>query len=130
MFKKLRSNKKLRYAAYVILIWVAIHITYITIDGLRDYNGSADVAVVLGNTVYGPGNLSPWMKGRADAALKFYKETRVKKIFASGGISRPEDGGYPEGTAIKEYLVEQGVPDDDVIADNAGKNTFLTAKTT
>ena len=126
--KKIRITKKVRIAVGVLLFWTCAHVIYITIDGIPDYKGSADVAVVLGNRVFADGSLSSWLQGRTDEALKLYREKRVKKIFASGGISTPENGGYPEGTAMKEYLVKHGVPADDVIADNSGSNTYWTAK--
>ena len=74
--------------------------------------------------MYADGHLSSWLQGRVDAALKLYREKRVKKIFASGGISKNKDGNYPEGDAMKRYLVTQGVPAADVIADNEDKIHF------
>jgi vancomycin permeability regulator SanA len=111
-----------------LLVWILIHIIYITIDGLRDYSGKADIAIIPGNRVYADGNLSAWLQGRVDKALELYKEGRVKKIFASGGISSREDRYYPEGDAMKNYLVAHGVAAADIVADNYGQNTFLTAK--
>lgn len=111
-----------------ISIWLIIHSAYITYDGLNDYKGKADVAVVLGNHVYADGSLSSWLQGRVDKALELYKDGRVKKIFVSGGISKKEDGGYPEGDAMRNYLIRKGVASTDIIADNAGINTFYTAK--
>ena len=111
-----------------ISIWIIIHSAYITYDGLNDYKGKADVAVVLGNRVFADGSLSSWLQGRVDKALELYKEGQVKKIFVSGGISTKEDGGYPEGDAMRNYLIQKGVAANDIITDNAGINTFYTAK--
>ena len=111
-----------------ISIWIIIHSAYITYDGLNDFNGKADVAVVLGNRVFADGSLSPWLQGRVDKALELYNHGRVKKIFVSGGISTKEDGGYPEGDAMRNYLIQKAVPANDIITDNAGINTFYTAK--
>ena len=113
----------------LLLLWLLVHITYITIDGLTDKNDRGDVAIILGNAVYPDGSLSPWLKGRVDAALDLYRQGKVKKIFASGGIGMDKiENGYPEGDAMKKYLVAHGVPGNDVIADNYGRNTYLTAK--
>ena len=113
----------------LFVLWIAGHIIYITIDGLNDRADKADVAIILGNAVHPDGTLSPWLKGRVDAALKLYREGRIKKIFASGGIAMSADEyGYPEGDAMKKYLVAHGVPAADIIADNEGRNTYLTAK--
>lgn len=121
-------NKWLKRIVIVLLLWIVVHVAWITIDGMRDNCTQADVAIILGNTVFHNYRLSSWLQGRVDVALQLYKQGKVKKIFASGGISRPEDGGCPEGDAMKKYLVAHGVPAGDVIADNKGQNTYLTAK--
>ena len=108
--------------------WIMIHAAYITLDGMNDFKGNADVAVVLGNRVFADGSLSTWLKGRVDKSLELYKEHRVKKIFVSGGISTKKDGGYPEGDAMRDFLIKNGVPASDIITDNAGINTYYTAK--
>jgi len=122
------KRKWLKRVVIIGLLWLVAHITSITIDGLNDNYTHADVAIILGNTVFCGKGLSPWLKGRVDKALELYRKGRVKKIFASGGISRPEDGGCPEGEAMRQYLIDKGVPPGDVIADNLGQNTYLTAK--
>ena len=116
-----------RIAAF-FLIWIIIHAIVISIQGLNDNYTKADVAIILGNRVYEDGSLSTWLQGRVDKALKLYREGKVKIIFASGGISTKENGGYPEGDAMKHYLVQHGVPDSVIVSDNYGQNTYLTAK--
>jgi vancomycin permeability regulator SanA len=126
--KRFFCNKWLRWTLGLLACWLLLHLIYISIDGLHDNYSKADVAIILGNRVYRDGSLSSWLKGRVDKALALYKEGQVKLIFASSGISTKEDGGYPEGDAIKKYLVAHGVPEQDVVADNLGQNTYLTAK--
>lgn len=133
MLKKIKwrfSRPWFKRMAVFLLAWISIHIIYITIDGLRQYKGNADVAIILGNRVFENDSLSSWLQGRVDAALDLYKAGRVKKIYASGGISKNDNDEplYPEGDAMRKYLLLHGVPAADVIADNEGQNTFLTAK--
>lgn len=108
------------------IAWFLIHAIFITIDGLNDSDGKGDVAIVLGNRVFSDGTLASWTQGRVDKALELFKEGKVRKIFVSGGLGVEDH--YPEGKAMKEYLVKHGVPDSLVIADNGGLNTYLTAK--
>src|SRR6476620_7461744 len=117
MLRKIHINKRWKYIIGVLLIWITVHVAYISIEGLHDFEGKADVAVILGNRVFADGTLSDWLKGRTDAALQLYQQKRIKKIYASGGISENDDGDYPEGTAMKQYLVKRGVPTADVIVD-------------
>ena len=131
MFQKNSKRKRsqwIRAITGLLLCWLVIHLLYICIDGLNDYKGRADVAIILGNHVYADGHLSTWLQGRVDKALLLYRQARVKKIYASGGFSKNDEGDYPEGDAMKAYLVAHGVPAEDVIADNEGRNTFLTGK--
>lgn len=126
--KRVVANAWVKRITVFLFASVIIHITYISIDGNRNYHGRADVAIILGNHVYADGRLSPWLKGRVDKALDLYRQGRVKKIFASGGISENPEGNYPEADAMKAYLVAKGVPAADIIADNQGINTYCTAK--
>lgn len=109
----------------LIFIWMVVHSTWAAIVGLRDFKGNADVAVVLGNEAFADGSLSPWLKGRVDAALTLYRNQQVKKIFVSGGIG---DSEFPEGDAMRNYLLQHGVPASDIFTDNEGNNSYLTAK--
>lgn len=118
-------SKVFRRSLLLVFIWMVIHCSWAAIVGLRDFKGNADVAIVLGNTVYRDGSLSPWLKGRVDAALTLYRNKQVRKIMVSGGTG---DSGYPEGDAMRDYLLQQGVPSGDIFTDNEGANSYLTAK--
>ena len=121
------SRKLLRWLTRIFLLWLIIHLMYITIDGLLDYKGSADMAVVLGNRVEADTTLSPVLQGRVDKALLLYRQGRVKWIMVSGGVGA-ESTHVPEGMAMKRYLTGKGVPADRIIEDNEGENTYFTAK--
>ena len=124
---KTRVAKRWRIVAGVLLGWLFLHMIYITIDGLCGYSGSADMAIVLGNLVEANGSLSPVLRGRVDRALALYQQGRVARIMVSGGMGL-QAGRYPEGLAMKQYLVARGVPADRIVEDNHGENTYLTAK--
>lgn len=129
MSSRIRRRSGWRIVVGIIALWISCHLLYITIDGLCSYQGHADIAVVLGNKVYCDGSLSPVLQGRVDEALDLYKKGRVPRIMVSGGKGvEPTDCHYPEGTAMKAYLVRHGVPADRIIEDNDGWNTYLTAK--
>lgn len=119
--------KKWRIIVGILAAWIVVHVVYITVDGLWGYSGSADMAVVLGNRVDSDGSLSPVLRGRVDRALALYREGRVARIMVSGGMGL-QAGRYPEGLAMKQYLVTRGVPADRIVEDNHGENTYLTAK--
>ena len=122
-------RKGLRIAGLLLGIWILGQLIYVCVDGFRDYTGTADIAIVLGNRVNADSTLSPVLKGRVDRALELYRDRKVARIMVSGGLGKGEGmGGVPEGMAMKRYLVAHGVPADKVIEDNEGENTYLTAK--
>jgi uncharacterized SAM-binding protein YcdF (DUF218 family) len=106
MTKRNKVFRFFRLLFWIGISWFLLHAIFITIDGLNDSEGSGDVAIVLGNRVFEDGTLASWTQ--------------------SGGLGVEDH--YPEGKAMKEYLVRNGVPDSAVIADNGGANTYLTAK--
>jgi len=126
-FQKIKffKSRKLKIAIGVFIFWLLLHSAYVIYDGLHNYSGKADAAIVFGNSVFADSSLSPWLQGRVDAALQLYKEGRIKKIFVSGGKG---EYGVHEGDAMKKYLLEKNVSANDIIADNYGSNSYRTAK--
>lgn len=118
-----------RTVLFFLAALVLIHLLYVCLDGLHDYRGNADIAIVLGNRVDPDSSLSPVLQGRVDRALRLFQEGKVSRIMVSGGRGKAEGmGGVPEGMAMKRYLVAHGVPANLIIEDNDGENTYLTAK--
>lgn len=122
---KIFKGRKLKISLCLFALWFLLHAAYVIYDGLHDYSGNADVAIVFGNSVFADSSLSPWLQGRVDAAWKLYNTGRVKKIFVSGGKG---EYGVHEGEAMEKYLVAKNIPAHDIISDNKGNNSYLTAK--
>lgn len=110
----------------LLFCWFIIHLIVITIDGFNDKIQKADVAVVLGNKVYEQGP-SKRLQGRLDRAVEIYQQKMVDKIVVSGGI---EPEGFNEAIIMKDYLMRQAVLEEDIILDQNGYNTYLTALNT
>lgn len=84
---------------------------------------SAQVAIILGARV-GPGDRpSPMLADRLETGLELYRLGKVKKLLLSG------DHGtipYDEVKAMRTYVTERGVAEEDVFTDHAGFSTFET----
>jgi vancomycin permeability regulator SanA len=117
--------KYVRAIFALIAIWVTIHLTYTIIDGLRDNGRPADAALILGTKVNEDGTLSARLAKRLDCGLNLYKTGRVKKLVVSGGLGKE---GFYEGDKMRDYLVQNGVSDTNIIVDNNGNNTLLSVK--
>ena len=108
----------------ILATWFFIHCGYLLVDGFNSPIDKSDVAVVLGNKVEPNGQPSPRLKARLDAALELFQQGKTNNIIVSGGHGKE---GFYEADKMKEYLVEQGVPDSLIIVDNKGDNTLKTA---
>ncbi len=97
----------------------------LVVDGLRDEIGHADLLVVLGNKVERDGTVSPRLLGRLQRAADLYRKGLAPKILVSGGIGIE---GFDEAVAMRDWLLKQGVPDNAIVLDQDGYDTFRTAR--
>lgn len=97
----------------------------IVADGLSDDIHTADVAIVLGNTVESDGRPSARLQARLDKAVELYRQGAFPYVIVSGGIGIE---GFDEAEIMKRYLVSQGLPEDSIVADTKGATTYHTAR--
>ena len=81
------------------------------------------VGVVLGAQVYPDGVPSPFLAARLEVALRLYRAGRVQRLIVSGDNAAPE---YDEPLAMRRYLLDAGVPEQDVSEDPDGYDTYET----
>ena len=103
----------------------ALAMIVLVLFGLCDDPGEAEVGLVLGNTVEVDGNVSTRLQARLDKALAFRHLGYLDSVIVSGGI---DAAGHDEAAAMRDYLVAHGVPEDKVIVDNRGINTYESAR--
>lgn len=120
-------KRKLVLAALVLIAIPILVLAALVLAGLNDHPGHADTALVLGNTVNPDGTPSPRLKARLDKAVALYREGYFPKIIVSGATGKE---GVPEGTAMKKYLVQAGIPEPAIVVDDQGVDTFASAKNT
>lgn len=104
---------------------VLVAATLIIVDGLTDDVHHSDVAVVLGSKVNRDGSASPRLAARLSKARDLHRDGMVAAIIVSGGTGKE---GVPEGSAMKQWLVGQGVPEAAILVDDAGVDTMATAR--
>ncbi|MFJ5117253.1 vancomycin high temperature exclusion protein [Kitasatospora sp. NPDC088548] len=81
---------------------------------------TAPVAVVFGAGLF-DGKPSPYLAHRLDAAVDLYRLQKVQAILVTGDNGRDS---YDETDAMRQYLVEHGVPQVRVVGDYAGFETW------
>lgn len=79
-----------------------------------------DVAIVLGAGLRPDGTPSTYLRRRLDAAAELYARGTVDVILVSGDNSTTQ---HDEPTAMRDWLVGLGVPEDRVVRDFAGLDT-------
>jgi SanA protein len=83
----------------------------------------AYTGIVLGASVKPDKSLSLILQDRVDAALLAYENKKFKKFLLSGDHG---EKNYDEVNAMKNYLNNKGVPDEDIFLDHAGFDTYDT----
>lgn len=82
-----------------------------------------EVALVLGAGLRPDGTPSTFLRRRLDAAAELYAAGAVQVILVSGDNREP---GHDEPTAMRNWLIDQGVPAHVVVRDFAGLDTHDT----
>ncbi len=90
---------------------------------VNDVPNENRVAIVLGAKVWDGGVPSFVLEDRIITAVELYKAGKVKKLLMSGDNPTKE---YDEPTAMKNYAIKLGVPENDIVLDFAGRRTYDT----
>ncbi len=80
----------------------------------------SDVALVLGASIY-QGKPSPVLERRAAKAVELYKAGHVDHILVTGDNG---EEAVDEVTPVRKYLLEMGIPAEDIFLDHAGFDTY------
>lgn len=111
----------------IIVLFSIFLIIFISIEGVIIYNGhhynkeKPDYVMVLGAGLRGS-KLSLSLVDRLDTAIEFNRIYPDVKIIVSGGQGKGED--ISEASAMKNYLVDNGVSEDLIICEDKSTNTY------
>ena len=90
-----------------------------------------DCIIILGCQIKKDGTLTKLLKGRVDRAIEFSKMQKEKTgkdiIFVPSG-GKGNDEVISESQAMKNYLIEQGIKEDNILIEDKSKNTFENIK--
>ncbi len=88
-----------------------------------DVSGQWQVVIVPGASVLRSGVPSDVLADRLLTALELYQADKVEKFLLSG-----DDGqdGYDEVSSMRDFLLDRGVPGQDIFLDHAGFDTYDT----
>ena len=90
-----------------------------------------DFIIILGCQIKKDGSLTNLLKGRVDRAIEFSKMQKEKTgkdiIFVPSG-GKGNDEIISEAQAMKNYLIEQGIKEENIIMEDKSNNTFENIK--
>jgi SanA protein len=81
------------------------------------------VAIVFGAGLLHDGSAGPVLRDRVETAVQLYQQGKVEKLLMSGDNRFVE---YNEPEAMRQYALDLGVPNRDIVLDYAGRRTYDT----
>ncbi len=126
VFARRRSRR--RWIALVVGAGVVLAVGYVSVTfwqvrstGRTDEAQPAGAIVVMGAAQY-DGRPSPQLAARLDHVVDLWSQGLAPTVVVTGG-NQPGDR-FTEADASREYLVERGVPEAAILAEESGSSTF------
>jgi uncharacterized SAM-binding protein YcdF (DUF218 family) len=118
-------RRLLAFALLAVAVGMAVYLGWVTIQihnqSTRDESRAADVIIILGAAEY-RGRPSPVLKARIEHGLELWQRRLAPHILTTGGAGG--DPHFTEGEVARDYLVQQGVPSEEIIVESEGGSTF------
>ena len=133
MFNKITISPRIRRSA--LIVFSLLVVLFLAIPPIIVYSGKyriyreiedvypMEVGIVFGAGVRPDGSPTPMLKDRLLTAQDLLEGGKIETILLSGDNSTTH---YNEPQAMFTYLVEQGVPEDAMVMDLAGRRTYDT----
>ena len=129
---KRKKNKKVKIIlmggiSLAVLFFVISNLLVITTEKRKIVSDEAlsefkaDCILVLGAAVWADGQPSPMLADRLDEAVRLYQKGICRTVIISGDHGRKE---YDEVNTMKNYLIDAGIPSEDIFMDHAGFSTY------
>jgi len=110
--------------AVVVLIASAFLAAKIQLESAGDPLRKAEAIVVFGAAEYS-GRPSPVLRARLDHARELFEKGLAPVVITTGGSGL--DPVYSEGGVGRDYLMQHGIPDVNLIGETQGKDTAESA---
>lgn len=130
--KRRRSSRMLRPLLWIaaigflaLVIWcTTLYLLITRFEGLPKDNEKlqADVGIVLGATLWN-NKPSPALRERLDHSLVLYRSEVINSFIVTGGLDS-NGATITEAEGMRNYLMEQGVPEENIVMDSLSRSTY------
>jgi uncharacterized SAM-binding protein YcdF (DUF218 family) len=103
-------------AGYLVVTWYQVRST-----GRTDQARPVDAIVVMGAAQF-DGRPAPVLAARLDHVVALWGEGLAPRVVVTGG-NQPGDR-FTEAEASRAYLVDRGIPETAILAENTGRNSY------
>lgn len=104
-----------------LVFYYGVNVALVVRAGRTDEAAPVDAIVVLGAAQY-DGRPSPQLQARLDHVVTLWNEGLAPFVVVTGG-KQPGDR-FTEAEASRRYLVDRGVPDSAILAEDTSHNTY------
>lgn len=136
--KKPKRKKRAFISGVVILLIFSNNVIFLEFTRLWEEEGTKienvshyDVAIVLGGMAEYNNDLERLSLRRGGdrlwQAIHLYHLGKVDKILISGESGNIVDKGLKEASQFKEILIQEGIPEEDILVETVSKNTYQNA---
>ena len=124
MKKIIKYMSLIMFISIIIILLVNIYVIFLTKSKIKNLEKTdeldIDCIIVLGAGIRGNAP-SPMLEDRLITGLELYNKNISNKIIVSGDHGRVN---YDEVNVMKNYLIEQNIPSENIFMDHAGFSTY------
>ena len=124
MKKIIKYTSLIMFISVIIILLVNIYVIISTKSKIKNIDKidklDIDCIIVLGAGIRGNAP-SPMLEDRLITGLELYNKNISNKIIVSGDHGR---ANYDEVNVMKNYLIEQNIPSENIFMDHAGFSTY------
>lgn len=106
---------------FILNVWVLLRAKPFLLTPEEAAQKQADCVLVLGAKVMDSGKPSPMLADRLQYGVELYQAGAAPKLLVSGDHGQEQ---YNEVASMKNYAIDYGIADEDILMDHAGFSTY------
>jgi len=110
-------------SVFYFSVWILAFVLYMLFIQWMPHRRRFDYIVIHGCGLIGGERMSKLLSNRCDKAIQIYKRSRRKAILVPSG-GQGKDEKISEAAAMKQYLLEQGIPEEHILCEDRSMTTM------